>query len=122
MALRLESRQQAHAPSTSASTDETLPRGIGRMAVRAITASMSASCHIEHAGGYRPCSDCKDSNRSKELVEVSRRNDQPEGREDRKQHHARFHQREEVREAVRGRRVSASRGGREINPWGRLHA
>src|SRR5689334_7474682 len=68
-----------------------------------------------------PCSDCKDSNRSKELVEVSRRNDQPEGREDRKQHHARFHQRAKVWEPVRGRRVSAARGGRETKPWGRLH-
>ena len=53
--------------------------------------------HVEHAGGASPRGDGEDCNGPKEWIEMTRCNHQSNERgEDRKHHHARLHQRDEI--------------------------
>ena len=55
--------------------------------------------HVEHAGGASSGGDGKDCNGPKQRIQVTRRNHQANERgEHRKQHHARLHERDEIRQ------------------------
>ena len=83
---------------TSASAREILPRGIGRIAVRVMTASMSASYHmLSTPAAPAPAAMARIATNAKQRIKVRRRNHQSDERgEDGKHHHARLHQRDKV--------------------------
>ena len=79
---------------------DTPPRGIGRMAVRVITASISASYHMLNAGGAGARGNAEKGDETDEWIEVTRRNQQPDqcGEHD-KRHNSRLHKRDSVARA-----------------------
>ena len=57
--------------------------------------------HIEYAGGASSCGDGENCNGAEQRIEVTRCNHQSnECSEDRKQHHARLHERDEISQAL----------------------
>ena len=70
--------------------------------------------HVEHAGGAGSRGDCENGNGPEKRIEVTRCDHQSdECGEDREQHHARFHQRDEIGQArSQTGRMKAAAGAR----------
>ena len=81
-------------PKPAASPAVMRPRGIGRPAVRVISASMSASyAHIERAGGAGADRDAEQRGQPDHRMHMAGRDQEPDQRrEHHERHHPRFHQ------------------------------